>query len=187
MVSDDLGGFNIEAKVGDTLLFSKPDYTSQKQMVTGYDMVIYLQPQIQLGQVTIKGQTKKQELNEIMGAYKSKGTFYNGKPPALSFLTSPLTGVYELFGKNPGRARRFAAYTKRELEATEVDRRYNKSFVKRVTGLSDTATVKFMEYYRPTYEDLKEWNDYDLINHIKSQLDYYQKNGEKADRLQKLY
>ncbi|TSD63960.1 hypothetical protein FFF34_015455 [Inquilinus sp. KBS0705] len=187
MMSDELGGFTIKATIGDTLVFDKNEYTPQRQIVTGYDMVVYMQPEIQLGGVTIKGQTKKQELNEIMSDYRKQGTFYNGKPPALSFLTSPLTGIYELFGKTPGRAKKFAQYTKMELEATEVDRRYNKSFVKRVTGLNDSTVVKFMQYYRPTYDDLKLWNDYDLINHIKSQLEYYRKNGEQADKLEKLY
>jgi hypothetical protein len=58
-------------------------------------------------------------------------------PACLAALTSPLTGLYELFGKTPGRAKRFAAFSKRELEATEVDRRYNKFFIMRVTGLTE--------------------------------------------------
>jgi hypothetical protein len=186
-VSDDLGGFSINASVGDTLIFTKRDFTPQKQAATNYGMIVYMQPEVKLAEVSVIGQTKRQELGSIMGDYHKQGTFYNGKPPALAVLTSPLTGIYELFGKTPGRARRFAAFTKRELEATEVDRRYNTNFVMRATGMQDTVAVKkFMDYYRPSFEDLKQWSDYDLIKQTKKSYEYFQKNGDQV-RLQKLY
>ena len=186
MMSDDRGNFATKAHKGDTLLFNKTGFTPQKQSYEGYDMIVYLQPEIQLGQVVVRGQTKKQELNEIMGSYRSQGTFYNGKPPVLSFLSSPITGIYELFGKTPGRARRFAAFAKRESEETTVDSKYTKTLVMRVTGAPDSTATKFMEYYRPLYVDIKGWSDYDLINHIKKAYEGYQKNGDKV-KLEKLY
>ena len=156
MMSDELGGFNIKALPGDTLLVTKNDYTPQKAVViNGYEMAIYLQPIIKLTEVTIKDQTKKQELNQVMREYRSQGTFYNGKPPVLSFLNSPLTGLYELFGKTPGEARRFAAYSKDELEYTQVHKRYTKTLVKSITKLPDDEVLKFMETFTPSFEDLK--------------------------------
>jgi hypothetical protein len=171
------------------LLFTKKGYTPQKQQASNYGMIVYMQPEMQLGEVRVVGQTKKQELSDIMGDYRKKGTFYNGDPPALAVLTSPLTGLYELFGKTPRRAKHFAAFTKGELEATEVDRRYNKFFIMRVTGLTeaDSTTVRrFIEYYKPSYEDLKTWGDYDLIQKTKIQYEYFKKNGDHPT-LQKLY
>lgn len=188
-IADNLGDFSISATVGDTLVFTKKGYTPQTQEATKYGMIVYMQPEMQLDEVRIVGQTRKQELNEIMGDYRKQGTFYNGNPPVLSMLTSPITGIYELFGKTPGRAKRFAVFSKRELEATEVDRRYNKPFVMRATGLteSDSTTVtKFMQYYRPSFEDLKTWADYDLIKKIRAEYDYFKKTGGR-DTLQKLY
>jgi uncharacterized small protein (DUF1192 family) len=100
--SDDLGNYTIKANNGDTLEFTKTDFTVQKQEYEGFAMIVYMQPGFKLSEVRIVGQTKRQELKEIMGAYKSQGTFYNGKPPVLSFLTSPITGVYELFWQDAG-------------------------------------------------------------------------------------
>jgi len=184
MVCDELGGFSIKAAVGDTLLFSKTNFADQKITVAGSgDLVVYMQPVIKLAEVTVKGQTKRQELSEVMGQYHAEGTFYNGKPPVLSFLSSPITGFYELFGTTPGRARRFAAYSKGELEYSEVHRRYTVALVKRVTNTSDSTAKKFMEYYTPSFEDLKEWDDYELIRRIKKSYDYYSKIDDK-ERLQ---
>ncbi|MDN3582280.1 hypothetical protein [Mucilaginibacter flavus] len=184
-ISDDLGWFSVKASVGDTLLFSKENFTPQKiEVLNNSDMPVYMQPQIILKEVKITGQTKKQEINEIMGDYRKQGTFYNGKPPVSSFVTNPLTAVYELFGKTPNRAKRFAQFSKGELEQAEINRRYNVAFVRQVTKLeSDTLAHKFMDYYTPTFDDLKGWNDYDLIHQTQKSFDYYKKSNDK-DRLE---
>ena len=184
--SDNVGWFAINVAIGDTLLFSKADYTPQKIVITAIaDIPVYMQPVVKLDEVQIKGQTKRQELNDVMNDYRKKGTFYDGKPPALSFLTSPITGLYELFGKTPGQARRFAKDSKNELEYAEVHRRYNTALIKRVTHASDSTAQKFMNYYTPSFEDLKQWNDYELIRRIRKSYDYYAKNSDK-EGLEKL-
>jgi hypothetical protein len=184
-MSDDLGWFSIKVSVGDTLLFSKENFTPQKiEVLNNSDMPVYMQPQIVLKEVKITGQTKKQEINEIMGDYRKQGTFYAGKPPVASFVTNPITAVYELFGKTPNRAKRFAQFSKGELEQAEINRRYNVGFVRQVTKLeSDTLAHKFMDFYTPTFDDLKGWNDYDLIHHTQKSFEYYKQSNEK-DRLE---
>ena len=180
MMSDELGFFSIKASVGDTLLFKRNKYADLKIKVTDKaDIPVYLESVTELAEVTIKGQTKRQELSEVMGQYRGQGTFYDGKPPILSFLTSPVTGFYELFGKTPQEAKRFSAYAKEEIKDDEVNRRYTLKLVRQVTGASDSVAQKFMEYYKPSYEDLKEWNDYDLVRHIKKSYAYYDKNKDK--------
>ncbi|HEY5325659.1 MAG TPA: hypothetical protein VIJ27_01560 [Mucilaginibacter sp.] len=182
MMSDELGWFTVKAAIGDTLLFTRRDFTDQKIVITnGSDLPVYMQPVIQLATVTIKGQSTKQQINEAMADYRRQGTFYDGKPPVLSFLTSPLTGLYELFGKTPGEARRFKADAKAELEYAEIKRRYNLPLVKRVTNAPDSTAKIFMEYYTPSFDDLKGWNDYDLIKQIKKSYNYYCENKDNLD------
>ncbi len=182
MMSDELGWFTIKAAAGDSLLFTKLYYTSQKIVITnGSDLPVYMQPVIQLATVTVQGQSTKQEINEAMADYRKQGTFYDGKPPVLSFLSSPLTGLYELFGTTPNQAKRFKAFSKEELEYAEIKRRYNLPLVKRVTNAPDSTAAKFMEYYTPSYEDLKGWNDYQLIKQIKKSFDYYIENKDELD------
>ncbi len=180
MMSDELGWFTIKAQAGDTLLFTKDAYTGQKIVImNGSDLPVYLQPMIQLNTVTVKGQSTKQELNDVMADYRKAGTFYDGKPPAAIFIPfggSPITGLYELFGKTPREAKRFAAYSKEEQEYAAITRRYNLAFIKRVTAAPDTEAAKFMQYYLPSYDDIKAWNDYDLAREVKKHYDYYEAN-----------
>jgi hypothetical protein len=177
MMSDELGMFSISASVGDTLVITKSNYTPLRiTVVNQQDLALYLQPVIELNQVTIKGETKKQELHDVMKQYKSEGVFNDGKSlPFWQAFNSPATELYQLFGKSPAQARRFAAYSKTELENTEVDKRYTKELVKSITKLPDDEVIKFMQLYTPSYQDIKEWNDYKLISYIKKNLAYYQK------------
>jgi hypothetical protein len=185
--TDNFGVFHIQAAAGDTLLFKKPDFTPEYFVIVGaYDINIYMQPVYTLDEVTVKDLTKRQELNEVLGQYRKQGTFYDGKPKALTFLASPLTGVYELFGKNPGRARRFKEYSKNELEQLEISKKYNKTIIKQLTKLPDTEIEDFMNAFSPSYEAVKEWNDYDIITYINRSFEYYKEN-KASMKLQRLY
>lgn len=172
--SNDLGMFSIKAAPGDTLLFIKPGFTERKILVTAStDMVAYLLPAQQLEAVIVKAKTKQQEQKEVLDTYRSKGIYYNGKPPALSILSSPVTSLYELFGKEPGRARHFAAQMKRENQQTEINRRYTFELVKRVTQLPDDEVQQFRLTYTPPYPEVLKWNEYEMIQFINRCLDGY--------------
>jgi hypothetical protein len=187
MMSDELGGFSIPASKGDTLLFKKNGYAEQKQVIGGpNDIIIYMQPVIMLQQVNVKGQSTRQELNGIMNDYHSKGLYFDGHPPLMAFIASPITAFYELFSADAVNERHFAKFSKNEMEAIEVSKRYNAQLVKQVTHLPDDDVVKFMQQYSPSYDDMRSWNDYELISHIKHYLEYYKKHKDGME-LQKLY
>jgi len=183
MMSDELGWFTIKASVGDTLLFTKQDFTDQKIVVlNGSDMPVYMQPVIKLNTVTVQGESKKQELSDVLKDYNRKGVYYNGDPPLLSILLNPLNDLHTWFGKDAANLRRFKHYTKEELEASAVDRRYTVTLVKKVTNAPDSTVKKFMEFYRPSYEDIKAWNDYDLVKKVKKTYDYYILNKSRLNQ-----
>jgi hypothetical protein len=175
--STDVGMFSINAAPTDTLLFSKPGFTDQRLVVKEQKQIlVFLVPALQLDEVFVKAKTKKQEQKEIMDTYRSKGIYYNGKPPALSFLSSPLTGFYELFGKGPSQARHFAAQMQRENQQTEVNKRYTVDMVKRITKLPDEEIQQFMLMYSPPYPEVLKWNDYELIQFINRSMLGYNKS-----------
>ncbi|TZF82242.1 hypothetical protein FW774_16280 [Pedobacter sp. BS3] len=171
VLSNDLGVFKIPAIVGDTLRVYKDNFLEAKAVVQyRIDVIVQLQQSIVLNQVTVKGQTKKQEMEDVLNDYRKKGTFYNGKPPLLSYLFSPVTALYELVGKTPGQARKFNNYYHNEMEQSEVDRRFNKTLIRQFTTMPEPELVEFMNAYRPTYEQASRWNDYDMMSYIKRSL-----------------
>jgi hypothetical protein len=115
-----------------------------------------------------------------MRQYNSKGIYNNGNSlPFFEFLNSPLTGFYNLFGKTPREERHFAALAQTELQNTEIDKRYTKELVKNITKLPDEEVTKFMQIYTPSYQDIKEWNDYQLIQYIRKNFAFYQRNKNR--------
>lgn len=187
VVSNDLGGFQIATLLGDSLRISKKGFTTKLLAVLSQqNLVLQLQPVIELQEVTIKGETKKQELESVMNDYRKNGSFYKGKPPALAFIKSPITAVYELFGKTPNQAKRFGKFMEKDLEQSQVDRMFTRAFVKDITKLDDDNLGAFMDSFRPSYEQVSKWNEYDLINYVKKSLDSFN-NGNIKPPLPKLY
>lgn len=186
-LTDLFGVFHIQAAKGDTLLFRKPDFTPEYFVISGaYDINVYMQPVYVLNEVTVKELSKKAELNEALDQYRKHGIYSDGKPKALSFLASPLTGMYELFGKDAANARRFKEYSKNELEHLEVSKKYNKAVIKKLTNMPDNEIEDFMSFYSPSYEIVKNWNEYDVITYINKNYKYFKENKANL-KLQKLY
>lgn len=179
--SDGLGVFMISSSIGDSLKISKEGYTDQNIIVSSYqDLIIKLSKPIQLSVVKVVGQSKKQELDEIKKQYRRKGSYYAGKPPLLSYIFTPLTALYELVGKTPGQAKRFNRYYTRELQQSEIDRRFNSYTVKPLTGYEGKDLQNFIETYRPSFEQIATWADYDLVNYIKKSAIAFETAGRPS-------
>lgn len=167
--SNDLGLFQIKVKVGDTLLVSKSELNDERIVVKDQnDIIVYLpRGTINLQQVNVYGNTKKQDLEEIKREFKNKGVYNGGKSSVLSAIFSPLNGIYNLFGKDPKNARRFARYADNEIKQSQIDQYFNPSIIKNNTPLRGDTLEKYMVNCRPEFEKAKNWNSYDYIKYIK--------------------
>ncbi|WP_432708026.1 hypothetical protein [Pedobacter sp.] len=166
--SDDFGLFQINAHPGDTLLVYKQSYADAQHVIPSVkDVVIYLDRGTTLAEVNIYGKSKRQELNEVKQDFRDKGSYYGGKPPVLSYIFTPLTAIYELFGRTPKNARRFNKYYNTELQQTQIDGYFNESLIKQHTDLSGKELEDFMLNYRPEYETAKNWSEYDALKYIR--------------------
>src|SRR5690606_24338361 len=115
------------------------------------DVIIRLKGSYQLNEVNVYGQSKKDQLGDVMDDFRRKGNYYNGKPPPLAYVLSPISALYGLFGKTPKNARRFQSYVNVELEQSVVDRKFNINLVQASTDLSGEDLVNFMDLYRPSF------------------------------------
>jgi hypothetical protein len=187
VTTDELGLFRIRCALGDTLLFRQKDYADQKVLVTNQiDLMIYLVPVINLTEVEIKDASKKQQLAGVMKEYNSHGIYNSGHNTLLGAAGSPLNALYNVLGSGPKQARRFQKYSKVELEQSEVDRKFTRKLIKQIIDIKDEKIQLFIDNYRPSYEDVKHWNDYDMINYIKKSFKDFEGNGDRPPRMQKL-
>lgn len=177
--SNDMGIFEIKASVGDTLVIVKRDYSDREIKVVGPADVVVKLNRTTLNTVNIYGQSKKQEMNEVKQEFRNKGSFYAGKPPLLSYIFTPLTAIYELFGKTPRNARRFNKYYNTELQQGEIDQFFNEPLIQKETDLQGKDLEQFMLNYRPEYEQAKKWTEYDAIKYIRDNYAKYKATLKK--------
>ncbi len=178
--SDEYGVFAIDATIGDTIQFIMLNYQyTEKVIVLKQNLIIYLNPNLVLDEVVVKGQTQKAAQKEILDGYRSKGVYYQGQPSFLSFIFTPLTALYELVGKDPNNARRFGEYVQRENAQTEVDKKFNSLFIKNNIPIKEEQLVEFMYLYRPKPQQVIDWNDYDAIRYIKKSYTEYLKREKE--------
>ncbi len=179
--SNDLGIFTIKGLIGDTLIIKKRNFTFlEVKILSTKDIITYLiRDANTLDEVTVFGKTKRQEMAAIQKDFKSKGSFYAGKPPLLSYIFSPLTALYELFGRTPKNARRFNNMYVTEMQLSHVDQFFNKSIIKDNTGLEGKELENFMINYRPDYIKSKNWTEYDGIKWINDSYKKYLDTARK--------
>jgi len=186
VLTDGVGSFRIQAALGDSLLFKKDDYTPQIIVIQNYSpLAVYMQAIIHLNTVTVKEVSQEKAMKDVMDNYKKKGQYSTLDPSVMSVIKSPLTGLYELFGKSPDQARKFRQYTKEEMERMEVAKRYNRPLVKKITNMPDEDLEDFMFNFTPNVEDIRVWNDYDIVSYIKRSYAYFKDNRDDY-KLQKL-
>ena len=167
--SNDIGMFQLKAKVGDTLLVIKRNLIDQRVVVKSQeDIIVYLvRASTTLDDVTVYGNTKQQDLAEIKREYRNKGVYNGGKTTLLSAIFSPLNALYNLFGSDPKNARRFGRYANNEIKQSQIDVYFNQSIIKNNTELRGDTLEKYMLNCRPEFDKAQYWNSYDYIKYIK--------------------
>lgn len=187
-VSNTFGVFFIEAFIGDSLSLTKTGYGPIKTVVyTSEDILIEMQAGLTLETVVVSRKSREAEMRDMLDDYSKKGVYNNGKNSVGTYLNSPATALYNLFGRDAKNAKRFAKVMDRELEQVQVDKIFNKTSVAALTGLSDDELQSFMDLYRPSYTTVQHWGDYDFMNYVKTSFLSWEKAGRPASlRLPKL-
>lgn len=188
VITNNFGVFTVDASIGDSLSFSKIGYGTVKTVLYSKDdILIDMQAGIKLETVIVERLSKEAEMNNIMRDYGKKGIYNGGKNRTMTYLASPATALYNLFGREAKNAKRFQNYMDRELEEAKVDRIFTRTTVKNITQLDGEDLESFMSIYRPSPTQVQYWGQYDIMNYVKTSLEQFDKNGRpKPERLPKL-
>ncbi|QBR13457.1 hypothetical protein [Sphingobacterium sp. CZ-2] len=182
------GVFTIDVIIGDTIRVSKVGYGPVKTVIHSLDdILIDMQSGTTIETVVVTRSTKEAELNSFLKEYEKKGVYNGGHNRVSTYLNSPATALYNLFGKDAKNAKRFERYMNQELEASKVDRVFNKAIVNKITNLEGDELQSFMDLYRPSISSVERWGEYDLLNYIQNSFKTWDAQGRpKSQRLPKL-
>lgn len=172
-ITDSFGRYSIWVRETDSIFFSYQNKATGKYPVnviqdpSQFNMALHVQVQA-LAPVTIYGRNYR--MDSLANRMEYAKYFNFGKPNPLRSVNVANGGV----GMDPNeiinmfrfkRTRQLTALRNRliaEEEEKYIDFRFNRNFVKRVTGLKDPELKKFMFKYRPPYDFLQIVNELEL-------------------------
>ncbi|MCA5006012.1 hypothetical protein [Sphingobacterium bovistauri] len=188
VTSNNFGVFYLEAGIGDSLAFTKVGYGPLKTVLYSLeDIVLEMQPGLTIEEVVVARRTRQQDMEDILKDYSKKGIYNGGKNSVGTYLGSPATALYNLFGREAKNMKRFEKFMDRELDAIAVDRIFNKTIVSTTTGLEGQELENFMEIYRPSHDQATKWGQYDLLNYITKSFKSWDDSGRPVpEKLPKL-
>ncbi|MES2267732.1 MAG: hypothetical protein V4520_13300 [Bacteroidota bacterium] len=176
------GEFNIDAKPGDILIFSKPDHYNDTVKIKDYTaLAIYLKPNaIALREVTIRDSflsPQKRLANTQREYSKIYGSQYNADLLNVGSggVGFSIDALYSAFSKSGRNAEKLRGIIDAEYRQNIIDYRFNKAFVQGITHLEEPKLTDFMHKYRPGYYLVTTANDYEFIDYIRKNLKRYQR------------
>jgi len=176
-ITDSFGRYAIWVRETDSIFFSYQNKATGKYPVltmqdpNQFNMALHVQVQT-LAPVTIYGRSYR--MDSLANRMEYAKYFNWSKPNPLTSVNVANGGV----GMDPNeiinmfrfkRTRQLTSLRNRLIADEQdkyVDFRFNKSFVKRLTGLTDAALKKFMFKYRPPYDFLCIVNELELGYYI---------------------
>jgi hypothetical protein len=179
-VTDSTGHYSIRLGIKDSIYFSYlGKYTVKipaKQIAPGYPLDMSLAVRVDsLPLVVVRPKVYRYDSLENREEYRK---VFDYSP---DYLASGGSGVGVnldmLFGARKNR-QMLALQSRLEEEERDkyVDYRFNKTLVRKITGLQRPAIDVFMREYRPSYEFIRNCeNDYEFYKYIKDCGEYFQR------------
>lgn len=173
-ISNRQGYFKIMASPSDTITITAIGYDSitfiAGSLINGNDtFVVLLKPKSYLLKEAkiVSSNPKRDSLARAAAEFLKTDPLMNNYSRILDRpkggLMNPLTALYQQFSKEGRDAARFEDFLYYMEKQKLVDRRYNRSFVKKATGLPDIQLDEFMVFCKPDKDFVISASEYDLI------------------------
>jgi hypothetical protein len=186
------GEFRIAAAPGDTLFAVLQGYAVDTVVLKG-PQAIYFQLKslgINLQEVSITGKklTPQEQYQQRLKEYKYKldrGSSKDILSVGPSGAGLGIDAIYNLLSREGKNARHLQKILERDYRESIIDYRFRPDYVKTILQLTDSATIDFMEQYRPTYDFVLTASDYAFVVFLRNSYASYKRNPA-AFRLQPL-
>ena len=189
-VSDLGGNFKIEAKEGDTLIFSSTSYY-QDTVKTDYFMLnniydVSLNPHsTTLSSVTVNGQANYSKDSLARHEYYKDEYAYKrtivDKHPQLSDGVGVKLNLGRLFSPGEKEKRDFRKKLEKDDKEDYIDSKFSYAYVSKLTRLKDDSLRIFMYQYRPTYKFCRKASSEEMLFYVNDCMKKFMKRDEQKD------
>jgi len=195
-ISDENGFFRYYALPNDTLWFSSMGYYPLHFEINGEPGTkirdtFYLKARVyKIHDVEILALTRYEKLrydiknmkiprdienarNNFPIVNHNLNAFYERNNENFGLVLSPISALYDAFSKEGRERRKLAELQRQDALNAKIETHFNKSMVKRITGLDDELADKFIEYCNFSDEFLLNAPDYYIIEIILEQYEEF--------------
>lgn len=179
VATDTAGYFTTVMSQKDTLRITSVGYQDLlyvkdgKQQGNYFTNILMYSKSYELDAVTIVGQKLRSRYRPmtVRPEYESeqewrRSLIEKGEPRNKVSLGSPISALYEMFGKRPRQQRKLDDLVMRRAIEERITTRYNRNVVAQQTGLSGDDLTEFMRYCPISQEFILEASDYELAERI---------------------
>jgi len=170
----DDGKFLVTAGKGELVEFRKLGYKITRVRIPAgtipeYFKIIMQKGPIELPEVNIAGIAKDYKTDSIRfrNIYKHELEFPTMS--TLDVIQHPFTALSKRNRQIWHFQKEYAYYQEQKY----VDYTFNEKLVSSLTGLQGDSATRYMQFYRPTYEQLRSMNEYTFYNYIKQTVQRY--------------
>jgi hypothetical protein len=181
-LTDRFGYFSVDGKVGDSIQVRLLGYLPQtlaippgSKIVIQNIFLVIRKFQLQNVQILARPDFKR---DSLLNREENAAIFNYKKPTALNATLStifhPLSGLDNLIhAQKRKRMENFQDKLQTQEQDRYIDARYTRQLVSSLTNLQGEELETFMKLYRPTFESLQAFTEYDLYIKIKDDYKDY--------------
>lgn len=175
--SDKNGRFEIDVKPGELVEFNMLNYKTVRIRVHGqpasyYDIPMVIGP-FELEGLTIYGRDASRKIDSIKTAEVFQKALRTPKLTGMDAFQHPFSAL----SKENRRTWAFQERYYRTEQEKYIEYVFNKELIQELTQLGTDSMEDYRKRFRPTYQYLVNWNEYDYYLYIKNTVDIYRRNS----------
>lgn len=185
-ISGEDGSFFFNANMGDSIVLSKTGYYTDTVLIFDerFKNLNMVRKSIALEEVivTAKRNSPLEQYQANKKSYKSiylKGDKKNMVYMIPMGIAINLNKVFSALSKEGKDARHLQKTLDNEYQMGEIDAKFNKKLVQRLTNLKGKDLDDFISEYRPDYEWIKSATSYEIILYIKEKMKDFSKSRKE--------
>ncbi len=176
LTTDSTGLFTLEVAPGHLVEFRRIGYKISRVRVETSQLPYYniamREGAIDLMEVEIKGNSYKLDSIEKRETYKWAIEHY--KLSGLDIIQHP----FDALSKRNRQIWAFQKHYEYFEKEKFINYVFNERLIKQLTQMDSVQTAEYMYYYRPTYEQLQAWTEYEFYEYIKTTGKAYMRRRE---------
>lgn len=176
LTTDSTGLFSLEVAPGHLVEFRRIGYKISRVRIEASQLPYYniamREGAIDLMEVEIKGNNYKLDSIEKRETYKWAIEHY--KLSGLDIIQHP----FDALSKRNRQIWAFQKHYEYFEKEKFINYVFNERLIKQLTQMDSAQTAEYMYYYRPTYEQLQSWTEYEFYEYIKTTGKAYMRRRE---------